>query len=61
MVTKLTQFVQESRKELKKVNWPSREETIRFTVFVIVLSILIASFLGALDFIFLKALEQIIS
>ena len=37
---------------MKKVNWPSREETIRFTLIVLGASAVVAAFLGSLDFIF---------
>ena len=60
MFTKLSSFLQESKQELMRVNWPSREETIRLTTIVIVISLLIAFFLGALDFVFAYALERIL-
>ncbi|MEK9194211.1 MAG: preprotein translocase subunit SecE [Patescibacteria group bacterium] len=60
MLSKLKTFLLESRQELKKVNWPSREETIRYTIFVIGLSLAVAIFLGILDFIFLAALKNFI-
>jgi len=58
MLEKAKLFLQESRQELRRVNWPTREETVRYTVFVIVLSLVFAAFLGALDFIFMQALER---
>lgn len=57
---KINVFFQESKQELKKTNWPSREETVRYTIFVIVISLGFAIFLGLLDFIFLKALELLV-
>jgi preprotein translocase subunit SecE len=42
-------FFREVRIELKKVTWPSRKETIAATGMVIILSVLIAFFLGLLD------------
>jgi preprotein translocase subunit SecE len=42
-------FFREVRIELKKVTWPSRKETIAATGMVIVLSVLVAFFLGLLD------------
>ncbi len=53
-------FFKEAQQELKKVNWPTRKETVRLTAFVIVLSLAVAAFLGALDIIFLKILELFI-
>lgn len=60
MIGRLKIFLRESRQELKRVNWPSRQETIRYTLFVIIISILVAAFLGIFDFIFLRILETII-
>ncbi|MEK7635908.1 MAG: preprotein translocase subunit SecE [Patescibacteria group bacterium] len=57
MTNRFISYIQESRQELKKVNWPSRQETIRLTVVVIGLSIGLAIFLGAIDFILRYALE----
>jgi preprotein translocase subunit SecE len=57
MFTKLASFIQESRQELAKVNWPSRQDTVRLTLVVILLSLLVAAFLGALDFVFTYLLE----
>lgn len=48
------QFVREVITELKKVTWPTREETIKLTLVVIVLSFLVGAFIGVLDITFLK-------
>jgi preprotein translocase subunit SecE len=60
MIQKAKTFLQESRQELKKVNWPTKEETMRYTAFVIVFSLGVSIFLGLLDFGLLKALEQFV-
>ena len=60
MPSKITPFLKESRGELKKVNWPSREETIKFTIFVIVFSLALSALLGFLDFIFFNILELLV-
>ena len=46
----IAQFIRESRAELKKVVWPTREETIRHTLAVIVMSGALALFLGGVDY-----------
>lgn len=43
------QFVREVISELKRVTWPSREETIKLTAVVIVLSVAVGAFIGGLD------------
>lgn len=57
---RLTNFLSEVRIELKKVAWPTREEAIRFTSMVIIVSATVAIFLGALDFIFQYVLNTFI-
>ena len=52
-----TKFFQESKQELKRVNWPDRQTTVRYTLFVIGLSLALAVFLGVLDYAFLTALQ----
>ncbi len=51
-MNKVEQFLKEARAELMKVNWPSREKTINYTLIVIGVSIATAAFLGSLDWIF---------
>ena len=50
-------FFKEAKQELKKVNWPTRKETFRLTMFVVIFSLLIAAFLGILDLLFVRALD----
>lgn len=52
MFERLTTFLKETRVELKKVTWPSREDTIRYTIAVVASSVIVALFLGGLDYIF---------
>ncbi len=60
MFTKLTSFLQESRQEISRVNWPTRQETIRLTLVVIAISLLVATMLGAFDFLFSYLLQLIV-
>lgn len=60
-MSKATDYVSEARAELKKVQWPTRQDTIRHTITVILISIGVAAFLGVFDFIFNLALEALIA
>ncbi|MDP3778725.1 MAG: preprotein translocase subunit SecE [bacterium] len=60
MFQNLTVFLKESRSELKKVTWPTREETIRYTAAVIVISLATAGLLGGADFIFKTLLTRFV-
>lgn len=53
-------FIQEARQELRRVNWPSRAETIRLTIVVIVLSIAVAFSLGIFDLAFIYGLSFLV-
>jgi preprotein translocase subunit SecE len=51
-MNKLWTFVKEARAELRKVNWPTRAQTVKFTGVVIGMSLGVAIFLGTLDYFF---------
>lgn len=54
------QFLLEAYYELKRVRWPSREETIRLTVAVVAFSVVMGAFLGLVDFIFAQLFELLL-
>lgn len=43
--------------ELKKVSWPTRSQTIRLTVIVIGVSLIIGLYIGIIDILLTKGLE----
>lgn len=53
-------FLKDVSVELKKVTWPSQSEVVRLTMVVIIISIAVGLFIGALDFIFTKVMEVVI-
>ncbi|HOF42343.1 MAG TPA: preprotein translocase subunit SecE [Candidatus Moranbacteria bacterium] len=55
---KILNFLQEAKAELMKVNWPSRKQTLRYTMLVVAVSLAVAAFLGSLDWIFSSILKQ---
>jgi preprotein translocase subunit SecE len=59
-ISKITTFFKEVKMEMKKVNWPTKEETIRYTLIVIAISVVIAIYLGGLDFIFTTILNKFV-
>ncbi len=44
-------FLKEVWEELGKVAWPTREQTIRYTILVILVAVAVGLFLGGLDYI----------
>ncbi|PIR89556.1 MAG: preprotein translocase subunit SecE [Candidatus Harrisonbacteria bacterium CG10_big_fil_rev_8_21_14_0_10_40_38] len=57
MFERLTNYLQESRREFKRINWPTFIETRKLTFIVIGFSLGLAAFLGVLDFGFTRVLE----
>lgn len=60
MFRKLKKFLLEARQELRHVNWPTRQEAVRLTTVVIVLSLAVAVFLGAFDYLFTYLLRTFV-
>lgn len=54
-------FFEESKVEIKKVVWPTRKETITTCVAVLVVSLVIALYLGIVDLALSKTVEAILS
>lgn len=48
----LVKFIKETETELRRTNWPNKEEIIRYTWVVIALSAFLVLVLGSLDYIF---------
>ena len=60
IITKIITFLKEVRLEMKKVNWPTKETTIKYTLIVIGISFIVAAYLGGLDVLFITLLEKFI-
>ena len=60
MWQKLTNYFKETKQEMKKVNWPNRQETLRFTIIVVLVSLGVSAILGAFDYLFTVILKLII-
>ncbi len=58
-MSKVGQFFRESKAELKKVVWPTREDVFASLKVVIISTIVVAVILGLLDFGFSKAFQFI--
>jgi preprotein translocase subunit SecE len=54
------QFLRESRMELKKVKWPTRKELLAATAVVIALVLVVALFLGVIDFALIKIIRNLV-
>ncbi|MDD5043480.1 MAG: preprotein translocase subunit SecE [Patescibacteria group bacterium] len=60
MGNKVVEYVKSAKTELKKVIWPTKKETTNYTMLVIGISLGVAIFLGALDYLFTLGVEILI-
>jgi len=57
--TGVRQFLREVRQELKRVNWPTRQELIAYTVVVLVSVTVLTSLVFGLDYVFSKLVLRV--
>lgn len=58
---KVIDFISEVRIELSKVTWPTRDEAIKLTLIVLIVSAIIGAYVGGLDFLYTKVLAFVIA
>ncbi|MFA5431450.1 MAG: preprotein translocase subunit SecE [Candidatus Paceibacterota bacterium] len=57
---KVSNFLGATWSEIKKITWPTREETIKYTLTVIIICVVVAGFLGLFDRLYLSLMEKFI-
>ncbi|MHC1787919.1 preprotein translocase subunit SecE [Solidesulfovibrio sp.] len=55
------EFFEQSKGELKKVTWPTREETVKTGIAVLVFSVVMAIYLGVVDMALSRLVALILS
>jgi preprotein translocase subunit SecE len=58
---RLVRYLKETRAELRRVTWPTREQAINLTLIVLAVTIAMAVFLGACDLLFATIMQAILS
>jgi preprotein translocase SecE subunit len=56
----LNTYIKDTKGELKHVTWPTQQQTIAFTVIVVVLAVFVGVLLGFFDFIFTTLFKMFI-
>ena len=56
---KLVKFVKETKAEMIKVTWPTKQEIIGSTIVTVVVAIIVSIFVGIVDFALDKAVRAI--
>ncbi len=55
------EFLNQVKVELTKVVWPTKSEVVKYTITVIIFSLVVAVILGAADYGLLKIFEQLLN
>jgi preprotein translocase subunit SecE len=58
-VRRIRRFIGEAYSELKKVTWPTREQTRNLTVLVFVISAVVGVYIGFFDLLFNEVLKRV--
>jgi preprotein translocase subunit SecE len=56
----VVRLLRETIAELRKVNWPSRQDATQLTVLVLLVIVIMSSLLGVLDFLFSRLFGLIV-
>ena len=57
-MNRLVLFLKDVKVELARVSWPTREQTVKYSLAVILTSLIVAAFLGGLDAVFAMVLNK---
>ena len=58
---RVVRYLKETRAELRKVTWPTRREATNLSLIVLAVTVAMALFLGAIDFLFATLMQFIVS
>ena len=61
MIKKIIDYIKEVLEEAHHVTWPTRKQTMFFTIAVLAVSLIIAYYLGLLDFLFKEGLRLLLT
>ena len=59
-MTRIRRFVEEAWSELKKVTWPTPEQTRNLTVLVFVISAIVGAYIAVFDAVFTAVVARIV-
>jgi preprotein translocase subunit SecE len=60
-MTQFVKYVKATMAELRQVNWPSRKQTVTYSLLVIIISALVALYVGAFDYLFSQGINLLIN
>ena len=60
LVEKVNNFLKEVKLELSKVTWPKKDQVIKLTLIVFIISGIVAIYVGGIDLIFIKVVADVL-
>jgi len=57
----ITKYFQDTARELKQVTWPTQKQALFYTALVLVISTVVALFVGAFDYLFSQVINIVIT
>lgn len=60
-MSKLTNYIKDTKSEMKHVSWPTKKQTTNFTAIVIGISVFMAALLGVFDLAYQYVLRLLLS
>jgi preprotein translocase subunit SecE len=60
-MTRFVKYVRATIAELRQVSWPAQRQSITYTVLVILISAIVALYVGAFDYVFSQGINALIN
>ena len=57
----IIKYIRDTSFELKQVHWPTQEQALFYTALVIVISAVVAAYIGAFDYLFSQVVSFVIN
>jgi preprotein translocase subunit SecE len=58
-VEKIKKYLKETAAELRKMTWPTKDELVGSTIVTVVVSVIVAAFIGVVDRLLLLVIHQV--
>ena len=61
LISGLFQYFRDAKSKVGKVTWPSKKDTMKYSILVIAISVIIAAFFGGLDWVLNLGVQELIT
>lgn len=60
-MTQVTKYIRATLAELRQVAWPSQKQAIMYTILVVLISAVVALYVGAFDYLFTQGINALVN